>query len=465
MTMKTAELKRIVEITMTPDVLVVGAGPAGLCAAVAAARTGAQTLLVERYGCAGGMATMGLVGPFMTCYESSGEVQVIRGLFEEIVERLIEKGGAIHPSKVPTKSAFTSYIGPGHLHVTPFDPEKLKLVADEMLEGAGVKVMYHTDFLALDAENGRIETVYLHTKGGIVAVQPKIVVDASGDGDVAAAAGVSFHLGNEAGDKIQPASTFFRIGNVDLKKVDADIEANKDNFYRKDGVNYRSFHWRVAEARANGDWDLDRVSIGMFRGVAEDEWSINTSRIMNVNGTDSESLTRGEMEGRRQVDIIFNFLKKYVPGCENAKLLSVAPTLGIRETRHIHGRKTLTVDDCLEGRVPDDSVAVCANSVDVHGKFGPRSNEYIPLADGVYYGIPYGTFLPLGVDNLMVAGRCLSATSEAAGAVRVMPPCMAMGEAVGTAAGLCVGEGVLPYELSVKTLREKLLANNVFLGN
>lgn len=462
--METVILNRTVEITEKPDVLVVGAGPAGLCAAVAAARAGAKTLLVERYGCAGGMATMGLVGPFMTCYESSGEVQVIRGLFEEIVERLIEKGGAIHPSKIPAKSAFTSYIGPGHLHVTPFDPEKLKIVADEMLNEAGVKVMYHTDFLSADTENGVVKTVYLHTKGGITAVAPKIVIDTSGDGDVAAAAGAAFHLGNEAGDKIQPASTFFRIGNVDLEKVEADIEANKDNFYRKDGVNYRSFHWRVAEARANGDWDLDRVSIGMFRGVAPDEWSINTSRIMNVNGTDSESLTRGEIEGRRQVDIIFNFLKKYVPGCENAKLLSVAPTLGIRETRHIHGRKTLTVEDCLGGIVPEDSVAVCANSVDVHGKFGPRSNEYIPLADGVFYGIPYGCFLPEGIDNLMVAGRCLSATSEAAGAVRVMPPCMAMGEAVGTAAGLAVKKGILPCELPVDELREKLKANKVFLG-
>ena len=263
---------------------------------------------------------------------------------------------------------------------------------------------------------------------------------------------------------MQPASMFFRIGNVDLAKVDADIEANKDNFYRKNGINYRSFHWRVAEAKANGDWNLDRVSIGMFRGVKEDEWSINTSRVMQVDGTDSRSLSRAEMIGREQADHIFKFLVKYVPGCENAKLLSVAPVIGIRETRHIHGIKTLTAEDCLNGIVPDDAILLAANSVDVHGKFGPMSNEYIALEPGVYYGIPYGCLVPQGVDNLLVAGRCLSATSDAAGAVRVMPPCMGMGHAAGVAAAMAAKENVTPADVNVVALREKLREQNAYLG-
>lgn len=458
-----------ISVTASPDVLVVGGGPAGLCAAVAAARSGARTMLVEQHGCCGGMATMGLVGPFMTCYEAGGETMLIRGLFEELVDRLVACGGAIHPSQVPARSSFTSYIGPGHLHVTPFDPEALKRVADEMLQEAGVEVLYHTSFLGAQLQDGDIRYVLLHTKEGVEAVAPRVVVDCTGDGDVAAQAGAPFHKGNETGDgrggvKMQPASMFFRIGGVDLARVDADIEANRDNFYRKNGINYRSFHWRVAEAKANGDWDLERVSIGMFRGVKEDEWSINTSRVMAVDGTDSRSLSRAEMIGRQQVDHIFKFLVKYVPGCENAKLLSVAPVIGIRETRHIHGIRTLTADDCLNGVVPDDAILLAANSVDVHGKFGPMSNEYIALQPGVYYGIPYGCLVPQGVNNLLVAGRCLSATSDAAGAVRVMPPCMGMGHAAGVAAAMAAAQDIAPAQVDVAALRENLRKQGAYLG-
>ena len=262
---------------------------------------------------------------------------------------------------------------------------------------------------------------------------------------------------------MQPATMFFRIGNVDTAKVDADIEANKDNFFRKNGINYRSFLWRVAEAKANGDWDLDRVSIGMFRGVREDEWSINTSRVMHIDGTDSRSLSKAEMIGRQQADHIFKFLVKYVPGCENARLLSVAPVIGIRETRHIHGIKTLQAEDCLNGVVPEDSIMLAANSVDVHGKFGPMSNEYIALDPGVFYGIPYGCLVPLGVKNMLVAGRCLSATSDAAGAVRVMPPCMGMGQAAGIAAAMAVKQDTTVRKVDTQELRKLLKENGAYL--
>jgi len=228
-------------------------------------------------------------------------------------------------------------------------------------------------------------------------------------------------------------------------------------------VNYRSVQWWVSKAREAGDGDLDRVSIGLFRGVDEDEWSINTSRIMGVDGTLSESLTNGEIVGREQVDEIFAFLQKYVPGCENAKLLQSGSTLGIRETRHIHAIKTLVVDDLLECKAPDDSILLAANSVDVHGRFGPRSNEYIALPEGRYYGIPYGCLVPENRSNLLVAGRCISAESEAAGAIRVMPPCMGIGQAAGVAAGLAIQNGEDLRKLDVQKLREKLKEQGVKL--
>ena len=447
----------------TADVLVIGGGPAGLCAAIAAARAGAKTTLIEQNGFCGGMAAAGLVAPFMTCYDSGGSTMLIRGLFAELVDRLIAVGGAIHPSKVETSSAFTSYITAGHIHVTPFKAESLKLIADRMLAEAGVRVCYHTAFVDAVTEGERVARVIVAKKEGLAAIEAKVIVDCSGDGDAAAAAGVPFTMGNGAG-RIQPATMFFRIGNVDSAKIDADIAANRDNFYRKDGVNYRSLHWWVSKAREAGDWTLDRVSIGLFRGVDEDEWSINTSRIMGIDGTKSESLTAGEIAGREQVDEIFAFLKKYVPGCENAKLLQSGSTLGIRETRHIHGIRTLTVDDVLACRVPEDSILLAANSVDVHGRFGPRSNEYITIPEGKCYGIPYGCLVPENRANLLVAGRCVSADSDAAGAIRVMPPCMGMGQAAGAAAALVLASGTDVRALDTAVLRRKLAEQGVYFG-
>lgn len=448
--------------TEQAEVLVLGGGPAGLCAAIASARAGAKTILIEQNGFCGGMATAGLVAPFMTCYDSGGEEMLIKGLFEEIVDRLVEMGGALHPSAIPAPSTFTSYITYGHIHVTPFKAESLKLLADRMLKEAGVKVLYHTAFIDAICEGDKISQVIVAKKEGLCAIAPKIVIDCTGDGDCAAAAGVPFTMGNGEG-RLQPATMFFRIGNVDLEKITADIEPMQGTFRKVNGVSYRSLHWHVARAREAGDWHLDRVSIGLYRGVDEDEWSINTSRIMGIDGTKSESLTFGEQEGREQVDEIFAFFKKYVPGCENSKLLQSGNTLGIRETRHIHGLKTLTAEDLLECRVPEDSIMVCANSIDVHGRFGPASTEYITLPEGKYYGIPYGTLVPENRSNLLVAGRCLSADSTAAGAVRVMPPCMGMGQAAGTAAALACKEKIDLRQLDTEKLRAELIKNNVKL--
>lgn len=445
------------------QVLVLGGGPAGLCAAIAAARAGAKTLLIEQEGFCGGMATAGLVAPFMTCYDSGGNTMLIRGLFREIVDRLVAMGGAIHPSEVPAASCFTSYITAGHVHVTPFQAEALKLLADRMLQESGVQALYHTKFVDAVTDGERVQRVIVSKKEGLCAIEANVVVDCTGDGDCAAASGVPYTMGNGEG-RIQPATMFFRIGNVDSKKIDADIEANWDKFYRKDGVNYRSMHWWVSKAREAGDWSLNRVSIGLFRGVEEDEWSINTSRIMGVDGTNSASLTRGELVGREQADEIFAFLKKYIPGCENAKLLQTGSTLGIRETRHIHGMKTLTVEDVLQCRVPEDSVMIAANSVDIHGRFGPTSNEYITVPEGKYYGIPYGCLVPQNLSNLLVAGRCISADSDAAGAVRVMPPCMGMGQAAGTAAAMAACSNADVRTLDVQALRSQLIKDDVLLG-
>lgn len=445
------------------DVAVIGGGPSGLCAAVAAARTGASVILVEQGNCCGGMATRGLVGPFMTCYDRDGETMIIRGLFAEVVDRLVARGEAIHPSGVRAGTAFTSWITVGHDHVTPFEPEGLKLVADAMLQEAGVRVLYHTQFVQPVMEGDAVCGILTVSKSGPEILRARVFIDCTGDGDLAFRAGVPCEKGNEELGITQPATMFFHIGNVDSEALEEDVRKNLHTFRRVDGVNYRSLHWWVEKAREAGDWTLDRVSIGIYRMPKPDQWCVNTSRIMGVDGTDRDSLTKAEMTGRRQADEIFRFLRKYVPGCADARLLSTASYVGIRETRHIRGEYRLTLDDILHARVPEDSILLTANSVDVHGRFGPKSNEYIPVQDGRWYGVPYRCLVPLEAENLLVAGRSVSASSEAAGAIRVMPPCMAMGQAAGTAAALSLRYGCRVRELDPQLLRQALKEQGAYL--
>ena len=337
----------------------------------------------------------------------------------------------------------------------------MKLVLDEMLEEAGVEILYHTAFLEPVLEGNVIKGIKAASKAGVETLLAKVVIDCTGDGDVAFRSGVPFEMGNEELNLIQPATMFYHLSNVDSDAVEADIQANIDNFYRKDGVNYRSLHWRVTEARENGDWTLDRVSIGLFRMPKKDEWCINTSRIMGVDSTDNRSLTRAEIVGRKQAEKITPFFRKYVPGCADARVKSTASHVGIRESRHIKGEYRLTADDLLNSTVPADSVFIAANSVDVHGRFGPKSNEYVPIS-GKYYGVPYRSLVPVKIDGLLLAGRCLSADSTAAGAVRVMPPCMAMGQAAGTAAALSLKENCTVRALDPEKLIGVLKQNKVY---
>jgi hypothetical protein len=447
---------------LSADVVIVGGGPAGFCAAVAAAREGVQVILIEQSGCCGGMATNGLVGPFMTCYDSEGKEMIVRGLFEEVVNRMVARNYALHPANVRSGTAYTSWIEAGHDHVTPFEAEGLKIVIDEMLAEAGVKILYHTTFLQPVLHNNTIAGVVVDSKRGMELIRAAVVIDCTGDGDVAAESGVPYEMGNEEQGIMQPATMFFRIGGVDASKVEREIQEHRHEFYRKDGVNYRSFHWLVSKARENGDWSMNRVSVGLYQMPKPDEWCVNTSRIMNVDCTNNESLTRAEIEGRKQADEIFRFICKYIPGCGNARLLSTASHVGVRESRHIQGEYRLTVEDLLACRVPKDSILLAANSVDVHGRFGPTSNEYVTI-NGAYYGVPYRSLVPVAVEQLLLAGRCISADSAAAGAVRVMPPCMAMGQAAGIAAAMAVKEACTVREVDVRHLRERLKEAGAYL--
>lgn len=445
-------------------VLIIGGGPAGVCAAIASARLGIPTLIVDEGGCLGGMATKGLVSPFMTCFDATGEIQCIQGLFGEIVDRLVSLGGAIHPREVRHTSAFSAWITAGHDHVTPFDAEILKFVLDRMCAEAGVKVLLHASFVRPIQKGGKAAGAVVLTRKGLWEIHADQVIDCTGDGSVAVGAGVPSEFGNAEIGKVQPSTLFFRINSVDSKKLEADVLAHLHEFRKVDGVSYRALHWHVLKAEAAGEWDIARKSVNIYRAVREDEWAVNCTRIANVDATDSESLSAGEAEGRRQVMELMHFFRKYVPGCENAALMCSASTLGIRESLHIKGDYVLTAEDLLSCKVPEDSILLASNSVDVHGRNGAMGTEYKTISGGRWYGVPFRSLLPEGIDNMLIAGRCLSATSDAAGAVRVIPPCMAMGEAAGTAAALSAKAGTSPRSLDPRDLLAQLKKQNVFLG-
>ena len=458
-----AGAKTAVKESYRCDILVVGGGPSGVCAAISAARLGAKVMLVDSGNCLGGMGTKGLVGPFMTCYDAKGEEMIIRGLFEEVVDRLVAIGGALHPSGIRQKTEFTAWISEGHDHVTPFDPELLKVVYDHMCKEAGVKVLYNSVFAHPVMKGDAISGAVLLTPSGLEAAEAKMVIDATGDGTVAFRAGAPCVFGDPESGRVQPSSLFCRMNNIDTDRLIAEVEPHLPEFRRVNGVSYRCLHWRVAEAEAAGEWDLARKSVNIWRSVEKDQWVVNCTRIHGVDATDAENLSAAEEEGRRQVQELMHFFRKYVPGCEKATLMGTGSVMGIRESRHVHGNFVLPVQDLIDGVIPEDNILLSANSIDVHGAMGgPAGGLYMPIKKDKY-GIPYRVLLPAGVRNLLLTGRCVSADSAAAGAIRVMPPAMALGQAAGTAAALCLKDGVQPEKLDYGELRDALTKGGAYL--
>lgn len=410
------------------DVVVVGGGSAGIAAAVSAARHGARTLLVERHGCLGGTSTVGLVGPFMTSYDAGSRNPCVGGVFAELVSRMVEMGAAIDPATIPEATIYSSFIREGHGHVTPFQAEALKVVADELVSASGVEVLFHTDCIDAVRDAKTVQSVVLRRKQGLAAVPCTYAIDCSGDGDLSVLAGAEYALGRGDG-KMQPATTFFRMGNIDDGKVEAWVREHR-RLHGEEGM----YQCIVAEAVERGEFTLPRRWINIYREPQPGEYRANVTRVIGVDGTRSEDLTRGEMEGRRQVLEVLKFVRKRCPGLENARILQVADCLGVRETRHIIGDYVLTGDDVLEGRRFPDAIARYAYVVDIHDPAGPGGRNQAIKGD--YYEIPAGSLRVRGLANLLVAGRCLSADHVANSSLRVIPACYATGEAAGTLAAL-----------------------------
>ncbi|OPX45099.1 putative thiazole biosynthetic enzyme [Ruminiclostridium hungatei] len=449
--MSEIQYTKTVKTVIETDVLVIGGGTAGFGAAVAAARNGAATLLIERLSMLGGMATAGLVGPFMTCYDNDAEEQLVKGIFDELCIRTEARGGAIHPSKVEGMTSYSSYYMASHRHVTPYQSEVLAVVMEEMLQESGAQMLFNVQVTDCITKDGKLDYVIVNMKEGIAAIRAKLFIDCTGDADAAYFAGVPTWLGKKETGVMQPVTLFFEVGNIDRDKYLSELEANKSNL---DSHTANCFAHYVEEARRNGDWTLDRNELGNYEQNIPGRWKINTTRIAYIDATKTSDITKALIEGRRQVQEIVAFMKKYLPGCEEVQLIQVATALGVRETRHIVGKYELTAEDILSRKHFDDAICTFGYAIDIHNSTG--GGVTFTCVDR-YYTIPYRCLLPENCDNMLVAGRSICGSSEAAASYRVMPACIAMGQAAGTAAAIALKSGVCPENVDIVKLRNTLI--------
>jgi FAD dependent oxidoreductase len=439
------------------DVVVAGGGPAGINAAIAAGRTGSKTLLVERYGFLGGMSTVALVYPWMTFHTESGK-QVIKGIAQEIIDKLIDCGGS--PGHLRDTVGFTNTV-------TPYHPEKYKLLALELLEEAGVEVLVHSFVDKVEVENNKISSIILTTKSGPIHVSAKQFVDTTGDADIAYLAGAPCLKGRDSDNKTQPMTMKFRMRGVDLTKVKEEMKANPSNFYKKTPVKELDELPLTGVQGFYKEWNesgvpINRDQVLFFAGPEEDEVLVNCTRVQGLDGTDVFDLTEGEKEGRKQVLMMAEFLQKKIPGFEKASISAVGSQIGIRETRRIDGEYALTIQDVISGKKYEDTIALSGYPIDIHDPTGKGVQANDIEGDGSY-GIPYRCLIPKEIENLLVGGRCISTTHEALATTRLTPSCMATGQAAGTAAALSIQENVSPKDLDVDKLKTYLVENGVVL--
>lgn len=433
------------------DVLVIGGGPSGIAAATCAARHGANTILAERNGCLGGMATSGLVAPLMSSTTKDGKTLLIRGIFEEFVDSLIVQGGAIHPLDAQIGS-WTAYRDRGHHGLTTFDYECFKRTAESFCTKAGVNLLYHLLFVKAETKGDKITSCYFATKDGIWKITAKNYIDCTGDGDLAYQAGAPYIYG-DGEDGIQAASLFFTVRNVDKAAMDAHNEACK----KADDFEGQFYMREILAAREAGEFPMWRQKIALFENL-DGTYTVNMGQSDGVDGLDPKQVTDAEIDGRIQADIVVKFLRKYVKGCENCELDKTAADLGIRETRRVVGEYTVTRDEALAQTRYPDPIFICQNNMDIHKK---GYVDYVNIEEPYY--IPYRILVPQKVSNLLVAGRCASAERPVMAAIRVIPPCFAMGQAAGTAAALCAKDGVAPKALDADKLVTTLKADGVYL--
>lgn len=417
------------------DILVLGGGAAGVCAAIAAARSGRRVLLVEGQGCLGGSRTATGVDTFYGFYTPKEQRRIVGGIPWEIAQELTARGAAFE--RPNTYGAGTGIT---------YDVEQLKLLYESLVLEAGAELLFHTYASLVQTEQGRVTGIVLANKLGLTEVSAQVYIDATGDADIAARAGAPFE--KNAAHELQSLSTIFFMGGVDTATAKT--------------ISHARLAERMREANQSGRYTLPREEgswhITPHPGVIQ----ANMVRVSGVDATDPYALTLAEVEGRRQTQQYVRFLRDCVPGFEAAYLLSTSSHIGVRETRRILGHYVLTEEDVVKGAKFDDAIACCGAPIEDHG--AGKDTRWVYVQGDGSYQIPYRCLLPQGVSNLIVAGRSLSATHGAQASARNSAQCMAMGQAAGVAAALCVEQALPAATAPLQELQRRLLAQGVILS-
>ncbi|GHV93902.1 hypothetical protein AGMMS50293_02220 [Spirochaetia bacterium] len=442
------------------DVIVIGGGPAGAMAAIAAGRNGARTLVVEQYGYLGGALTAGGTGPMMTYH--AGKRQVIDGIPGEFIRRMVKEG--FSPGHMEDFVGYTS-------SVTPFDSEGMKLVLENMVLESGAELLYHTVYTGCEVRDGKISGVKLFSKNGFFDASARVYVDASADGDLAVHAGVNAEFGRKQDGLAQPMTMNMKLYNVDREKVINYVLRNKDDmlstipFDRLREIprtGLQGAYKLIQKAKDEGKFTIDRNQLLCFETNNQGEFIVNMSRIIKKSGVDPFDLTAAEIEGRRQCFELFRFLRENIPGFENSIMLSTGPNIGTRESRRISGVYQMTAEDLLGNVMFDDAIAMSGYPIDIHSPDGSQTNHTF-LKPGSWYSVSYRSLISREIKNMVVAGRCISATHEALAAIRTTPLVMAMGQAAGTAAALAGKTDAAVQNVDITGLRQALIKDGAFL--
>jgi FAD dependent oxidoreductase len=430
-----AEPARHTEVFGEFDVVVLGGGPAGLAAAVSAARGGAKTLLVERYGFLGGMGTAGGVTNFAGLYgRRHGQMQqLVHGVVDELLARIDKLAGLNSPQDGLQ----------GRIRVRSYDVSAYKCAADEWLLAAGVQLLFHALAVAVTMDGPNISALLVETKSGRRAIRAQQFIDASGDADIAHFAGVPYEMGDGAGNALYP-STMFRISNVDAARAQAAI----GEFKAIDA-------WM---AQAADRYDFPRQGAILRPQKNPSEWRANVTQLRNAKGlavdaTDALQLSAAEVEGRRQIVEYMRFLRAEVPGFDKAEIADIAPQIGVRETRRVLADYCLTGDDVVRGARFEDCIGLNAWPLEKH-LAGRIEWVFANDPDNAFNQLPWRMLVPRQVDNLLVAGRCAGMTHEGQSAARVSGACFVMGQAAGTAAALRLTGKFSPQALQARLLSD-----------
>lgn len=442
------------------DVVVVGGGFSGSIAAIAAARSQAKTLIVESGSCLGGSLTSNGVNPMMTFH--AGEKQVIQGITDELIVRLQALGKS--PGHLQDPSNFTATY-------TPFDAEAMKHELELMLHEAGGSVLYHAVLADVQQRENTIHNITVCTRSGLLTLEADMFIDASGDATLAAKAGVPVIKGRESDGKSQPMTMTMKMGNVDREKLRAWMIDNVDklnNAYQVDDIRHATrlschgFAAEFAAARAAGEITIPREDVLFFETNTPGEFVLNTSRILDHDATDPWSLSHAEFVGRQQCRELEIFMQRVVPGFEDAIVLQTGPSVGVRSSCQIVGSYQLTAEDLLAQTHFDDTIAISGYPIDIHSPDG-EGTAHGQLPPGGMYGIPWRTMIASQANNLVVVGRCISATFEAQAAIRTTPTVGAIGQAGGIAAALSSRKGINVHQLPVAALQDAIRQQHGYL--